>query len=297
MKWINYHHLIYFREIARQGSISRASEALHVGQPALSAQLKKLEDYLGVNLFERKNRKLILTEPGKIALDYAEKIADLGQELLQVFEQKTFTKRINLSVGAVDAIPKHVVSSMMDFVHKKTGCFLSILDGAPQDLLREILSHNLDVLITDSDVITTKVKNLFSKKIIKSKVCAFASKDFANLKNKFPSSLDGAPAILPTIHSRLHRDLEHYFHAHDIIPDKIAESQDSMLQKILASKGDGVIFLPEIAANTLVREKKLIKLGTLSDVFGEYYLIYTKRIIENPALELLIKQEFKKSDF
>ena len=44
MKWLNYHHLIYFKEIANEGRISKASEKLLIGQPALSAQLKQLEE-------------------------------------------------------------------------------------------------------------------------------------------------------------------------------------------------------------------------------------------------------------
>ena len=50
MKWLNYHHLLYFREIAKEGSIAKASEKLLVGQPALSHQLKQLEESLGVLL-------------------------------------------------------------------------------------------------------------------------------------------------------------------------------------------------------------------------------------------------------
>lgn len=294
MKWINYHHLIYFKEIARQGSISKASEILKVGQPALSAQLKKLEEYIGVDLFERKNRSLLLTEPGKMVLEYAEKISDLGQELIQVLEKKTFTKRINLNVGTQDSIPKHLVSNIVDFAHKKSGCFLSILEGAPDYLLRELETHKLDVLITDYNLTNSNSKNLFSKQIIKNPVCAYAAYNFAHLKKKFPASLNDAPSIMPTNHSRLRLDLEHFFHVQDITVDKIGETQDSMLQKILAFKGDGVIFLPQIAAAQYVREKKLLKIGTLRNVFVEYYLIYSKRIIGNQALEYLLKQDFSR---
>ena len=297
MKWINYHHLIYFKEIARQGSISKASEILKVGQPALSAQLKKLEEYIGVNLFERKNRRLILTEPGKVVLEYAEKIADLGQELIQVIEQKTFTQRIHLSVGAVDAIPKHLVSSIVDLAHKKTGCYLTILEGGPSELRRELESHNIDVLISEQELIGEGQGNLFSKKILRSRVHAYATEDFAHLKPRFPESMDGKPCIMPTNHSRLRTELDHFFHVNGIYVDRIAETQDSMLQKILSCKGDGVIFLPELAAHELVKEKKLIKIGSLKGIYVEYFLIYAKKIIENKALNLILKQNFKKMEY
>ena len=65
--WINYHHLLYFKVIAEEGSISRAAQVLRLGQPTLSAQLKQLEEALGVTLFERSHRRLSLSEHGKVA--------------------------------------------------------------------------------------------------------------------------------------------------------------------------------------------------------------------------------------
>jgi LysR family transcriptional regulator, transcriptional activator of nhaA len=76
--WINYHHLFYFKVIAEEGSVSRAAEKLRLGQPTLSAQLRQLEESLGVRLFERRHKKLILTEQGKVALEYSKNIFRTG---------------------------------------------------------------------------------------------------------------------------------------------------------------------------------------------------------------------------
>ena len=89
IKWLNYHHLLYFRTIATEGSISRASEKLSVGQSALSSQLKQLEESIGQQLFQRKGRSLELTEAGKVALEYAEEIFQKGEEFVQIFNNKS----------------------------------------------------------------------------------------------------------------------------------------------------------------------------------------------------------------
>ncbi len=297
MKFINYHHLIYFREIARSGSISKASEVLKVGQPALSFQLKKLEDYLGVELFIRKNRGLFLTEQGKIVLEYAEKINDLGQELAQIVEQKIFTKRIHLKIGVLDSIPKHLTTNIVDFAHKQTGCYLSIMEGTPDYLLRELEAYLIDVFISDHNPLVENSKQIFSKRIIDSPVYAYTSKKLSYLKKNFPHSLNGQPVIFPTHHCKLRTDLEHYFNVNKIYVDPIAEVQDSMFQKILAIKGDGVIFLPNLATSEFEKEKKLIQLGCLKSVYVQYYMIYSKKLIENTALEILINQNYSKIDF
>ena len=64
MAFLNYHHLRYFWAIAQEGNLTRAAERLHLSQSALSVQLRKLEDQLGHALFERENRRLVLTEVG-----------------------------------------------------------------------------------------------------------------------------------------------------------------------------------------------------------------------------------------
>jgi LysR family transcriptional activator of nhaA len=294
MKWINYHHLIYFKEIATLGSISKASEVLKVGQPALSSQLKSLEEYLGIQLFERKNRKLILTDSGKVALEYATKISDLGQELIQVIEDKVFTRELHLSVGALDNIPKNLISEIVDFAHKKTNCFLSIFEGPIDELLREMIMHKIEVLISDHEATSLRNKNIYSKKILSRPIFAYAAPAYKGLRRNFPESLDKAPCIVPTEHSKLRKNIEHFFRINGLRPKFIAETQDTSLQKILAVKGDGVIFLPNFTTKSLIQEKKLIKIGELEQVFSEYYLIYSKRLIENPALDLVIKQNFDK---
>ena len=61
LAWLNYHHLLYFYTVAREGSIARACGVLHLTQPTVSSQLRTLEEALGERLFERRGRGLVLT--------------------------------------------------------------------------------------------------------------------------------------------------------------------------------------------------------------------------------------------
>ncbi|MEO1618193.1 MAG: LysR family transcriptional regulator [Planctomycetota bacterium] len=70
--WLNYHHLLYFWTVAKEGSITLAAEKLHLSQPTLSTQVGKLEKSLGVKLFDRKGRNLVLTDTGQIVYRYAD---------------------------------------------------------------------------------------------------------------------------------------------------------------------------------------------------------------------------------
>jgi len=289
VKWLNYHHLFYFRAIAKEGGIAKAAEKLRLGQPTLSTQLKQLEDALGRPLFERKNRSLVLTEAGKIALDYAENIFRAGDELLQVLEDGAFSGRTDVKIGALDSVPKRLLSSLTRMALKEQNATVSILEGRGDELFRELFAHQLDLIVSNYPPASLEFGRIYSRSIAKVPVVVFGSAAFSGLKKKFPESLDGQPFILPTAHSKLRHDLDHYFKVNRLRVIPIVETQDTSLQKLLGIDGFGLIPLPEFTARDLVGEKKLVKLGTLQDVREEFWLISAARRIENPIAAKIMK--------
>src|SRR3954465_474017 len=108
MDWLNYHHLLYFWRVARAGTISKAAAELRVSPPAISAQLRQLEESLGEKLFERAGRKLELTEAGRMVFDYAEDIFTLGRELVDTMKNRAPGRPLRVDIGVVDVLPKLV---------------------------------------------------------------------------------------------------------------------------------------------------------------------------------------------
>jgi LysR family transcriptional activator of nhaA len=288
MKWLNYHHLIYFREIATCGSISKASEKLLIGQPALSAQLKQLEEELQIGLFERKNRKLVLTDAGKVVLKYADEISKLGQELLQVVQDKSYTTKTNLRIGALDSVPKQIVWEITQKARAFGECFISVIEGSQEELTAELQLRNIDCFISNFSGDVSRDKNMNSKSFVKAPVSIYGSKEFLSLKKNFPKSLSGVPMILPTHHSKLRHDLDDFFELKNIRIVCELETQDTSLMKIFATQSAGLAALPDVAALNLVRDKNLYKIGTLPNIKEEYWVISSKRTIDNPIATNLI---------
>ena len=81
MDWLNYHHLFYFWNVAKEGTVSAAAEQLHVARTTVTAQVRELEKAAGAKLFEKKGRYLELTEFGQQVYRYAEEIFTIGREL------------------------------------------------------------------------------------------------------------------------------------------------------------------------------------------------------------------------
>ncbi len=290
MKWLNYHHLYYFMTIAKEGGIAKAAVKLRLGQPTLSTQLKQLEDILEQPLFERKNRSLLLTEAGKVALQYAEDIFKMGNELIQVLDDKSFTAKTDIKFGCLDSIPKHIILSITTEALKNKDCTVTILEGKGDELFRELFAHQIDLILSNYPPVTSEHGKTYSRSIAKVPVAVFGAPKFSALKKNFPQSLVGQPFIMPTSHSKLRQDLDHYFSVNGLRINTLVETQDTSVQKLLGLEGMGLIPIPEFAAHQLVKEKKLVKIGVLHEVKEEFWLVSAARKIENRIAAKLMKE-------
>ncbi len=105
MPRLNYRHLEYFWHVAREGGVTAASRVLFVGQPAISAQIRKLERALGEDLFDSTGRTKVLTEVGQVVYGYADEIFSMGRDLTDAVHGLPGRGPVRLSVGVVDSIP------------------------------------------------------------------------------------------------------------------------------------------------------------------------------------------------
>ena len=102
---MNYKHLKYFWTVAKEGSIARASERLHITPQTISGQLSLLEESLSVELFVKTGRNIEMTETGRLVLDYADEIFSLGSELEQALKNDSEGRPQQFRVGVADVVP------------------------------------------------------------------------------------------------------------------------------------------------------------------------------------------------
>ncbi len=288
--WINYHHLYYFKTIAEEASVSKAAVKLRLGQPTLSAQLKQFEEALGFKLFERQHKKLILTEQGKVALEYSRNIFKLGSEMIEVLHDRVRPTRPTLCIAALDSMPKQIVLQMVQMALKIAPCHITLLEGRSDELLMELSSHRVDLLLTNFIPTALNSKGLFHRSIAKNRVSFYGAPKFKKLRGGFPKSIIGEPLILPTYDSKLRYDLEHWSQAVSIPLEALSESQDIAVKKLMAISGLGLL---PAAAHTVTRQVlsgELIEIGKLENVHEELFLVTAKRKMENRiAKEIMAK--------
>ncbi len=111
--------LQYFLAVAREGSITGAAERLHMTQPPLSRQLKDLEEELGTQLFLRGNRKITLTEEGKILRKRAEELVALMEKTKAEISQSYNDVTEDIYLGCGESISTSLIASAIQRLHKK----------------------------------------------------------------------------------------------------------------------------------------------------------------------------------
>ena len=151
MNWLNYHHLMYFWTMAREGSVSRAADKLHLSQPTISGQLRQLENAVGCKLYERIGRELRLTDTGKIVYEYAEEIFTTGQELMHRLNGRQTEQSLIFTVGIPDFVSKLIAYRLIEPVfHLSQPVQLVCYEGKLPELLTDLAMHRLDLVLSDS---------------------------------------------------------------------------------------------------------------------------------------------------
>ena len=295
MEWLNYHHLHYFWTVAKEGGLARAAEKLHVSQPSISEQMRKLESALGEKLFQREGRKNKLTEAGQMVLGYAEEIFALGRELTNAVKQRPGAKTLRLNVGIVDSFPKLVTSQILQPVFDLPQTVsLVCREGKLEDLLAQLSAHRLDIVLADEPASSSTQFKTFDHALGSSGIifCAVI-KLAAQLKRNFPKSLNGAPALLPVQNSSLRRSLENWFRERNLKPRAVAECEDLALLKELAATGRGFIAIPEVALDDAMKQYGFREIGRAKGCEIQFHAITTERRIAHPAVAA-ITQNFGK---
>jgi LysR family transcriptional activator of nhaA len=289
MEWLNYHHLLYFWTVAKEGSIAKACEKLHLAQPTISGQLRLLEETLGEKLFARAGRGLALTEVGQMVYRYADEIFSLGRELQDVLKGRPRGRPPRLLVGISDLVPKLIAYRVLQPVlSMPEPVQLVCHEDSPERLLAELAEHRLDVVLSDAPVTSAIRVKAFNHLLGTCGVALFGAPALAaSYHRDFPARLDGAPFLLPAEGTSLRRSLEQWLDSVNIRPRIVGEFKDSALMGTFGQAGAGVFASPR-AIEREVREHYQVRIiGHADQVVERFYAITVERRLKHPAVVTL----------
>ena len=285
MEWLNYHHLLYFWMVAKEGGISRAAAQLHLAQPTLSSQIKKLEKSLGVELFHRIGRSMELTDTGQTVYRYADEIFSLGRELTDTLKGQPTAQRQKLIVGVPDVLPKLVIYQLLKpALALEEQVQLECYEGKLNELLGELALHRIDIVLADSPITPQTHVRAFNHLLGECGVTIFGTAELAKRHRRgFPNSLQNAPMLLPTQNTTLRRGLEHWFDQQEIRPDVRHEFEDSAVLKVFGQAGHGLFAAPTSIEKEVSNQYGVRIVGRIPSVIERFYAITVERRLKHPA--------------
>ncbi|MHB8878421.1 MAG: LysR family transcriptional regulator [Myxococcaceae bacterium] len=289
MDWLNYHHLLYFWVVAKEGSIARATRVLRLAQPTISAQLRTLEGALGERLFERRGRGLALTDTGRTVFRYAEGIFGLGQEMLEVVRGRPAGVPRRLEVGVADVVPKLIAYRLLEpALHMAQPVRLVCREDKPEKLIAALAVNELDVVLSDSPPGPSSRVKAYGHLLGECGVTIFGAKSLAAQYRKgFPRSLEGAPFLMPTDNTTLRRDLDRWLEERSLRPRVLAELEDAALTAVFGQAGVGLFALPGAVEAQAKQQYDVEVVGRLPGVRARFYAISVEKRLKHPAVVAL----------
>lgn len=281
---MDYDQLASFLEVAKLQSFSRAAEKIYRTQPAISAQVRLLEQECGEKLFDRSGKKVSLTQAGEILFRYAQKILDLQKEALQAIAELNQTPRGKLYIGANEATCLYVLpKTFARFRQLYPLVQISIYRNFSHKILQKVQEGAVDLGIVTLPQTATNIEII---PVFRDEVQVVVPKNHPLAKNRSVTIEEVAhhPLILPkTGHTRVVIDrLLRDFRNHVQISMELASVET---QKKFVGAGLGISLInrtyaqPEVAAGLL----KLIPLEG-EKIHRELGLIYRRdRYLSLPA--------------
>jgi LysR family transcriptional activator of nhaA len=286
---LNYHHLRYFWAIAHEGNLTRAAERLHVSASALSTQLRSLEEQLGQQLFERDHKRLVLTEAGRIALEYADAIFRTGDELMDTLQGRGRATRQVLRIGALATLSRNFQIGLLRPFVNRTDIELVVRSGSMRELLAQLDTLALDVVLSNllppTDAETPRISRVLNEQ----PVSLVGRRRPGRRKFRFPDDLRDTPVLLPSLSSELRVAFDLLLAQAGIRPLIVAEVDDMAMLRLLARESPGVTLVPPVVVVDELERGVLVEYCSLPQIRERFYAITRTRRFPNPLVRELLE--------
>ncbi len=284
---LNYHHLRYFQAVAVEGNLTRAAERLNVSQSAVSSQIKLLEDQLGQQLFERRGRALLLTEAGRIALDYANSIFATGDEMLATLKASS-RHRQALRVGSLATLSRNFQLRFLRPLLGRNDVEVILRSGSGGELFNALADLHLDVVLTNQHPPSDTLAAYVVRQLDEQPVSLIATPSIAKGDLTIEQRISQQPVIVSTNGTALRMGFDAITDRLGIRPQIAAEVDDMAMMRLLAREGVGLAVLPPIVVRDELANGDLVECAALPGLVERFYGVTVERKFPNPLLSILM---------
>jgi LysR family transcriptional activator of nhaA len=285
---LNFHHLHYFWRVAKTGHLSRVANEIHVSQSALSSQIRQLEERIGEQLFTRKERRLELTDTGRLVFGYAERIFDQGSELMGRLEGKE-TGQKKIRIGSVSTLSRNYQENWLRPLLSDPELTLSLESGLLEGLLDRLIKHELDIVLANEAVPSNPERPLHCKLLASQVMTVVGATDVWKKKSiESPKELHGIEMALPGTRHATRVQFDALCTSLGAVPKIRAEVDDMAMLRLLTRDSGWLALLPEVVVQDELRSGQLRIVGVLEQLTENFYAITAPHRYQPEALKILI---------
>lgn len=288
---LNYHHLRAFWTVAHEGTITRAAKKHNVAPSALSMQISALEAYLGHPLFERAGRRLVLTEAGAVALNFADAIFTKGDELLGTFGRLEASQLQMLRVGALATLSRNFQLEFLRVPLAAPGVEVIIRSGSLDELLGGLEAYTLDVVLSNIAPPRAKTTRWVVHTIDEQPVSLVGQPHPKRDVGSLEVLLRDEPLVVPSLQSTIRMGFDALANRLGIHPQIVAEVDDMAMLRLVAREHTGLAVVPSIVVKDELDRGTLVELIKLPGLAETFFAITLARSFPNPLLRLVLPRE------
>lgn len=290
MAALNFNHLRYFWAVAHAGGLTRAATRLNLSQSALSVQIQKLEHQLGHPLFERVGRKLVLTEAGQIALDYADTVFAAGEELISTLGDRPVDRLQILRVGALTTLSRNFQMEFLRPLVGRADVELVVRSGTMRELLGQLEAHAIDVVLANSTA-PSDARSPLRNLLLNEQPVSLVGRPRSGRPFRFPDDLATEPLLLPSRDSEIRVAFDRMLETAGIQPVVLAEVDDMAMLRLFAREREGVTLVPPIVVRDELDNGVLVEHCRIPDLNERFYAIVRTRRFPNRLLAELLDRD------
>jgi LysR family transcriptional regulator, pca operon transcriptional activator len=228
---VKFRHLHTFVEVARQKSVVRAAEILHVSQPAVTKTIRELEDALGVSVFEREGRGIRITRYGEVFLRHAGAALTALRQGIDSVSQELFDSAPPVRIGALPTVSTRIMPRAMGlFLAEKTGSRVKIVTGDNAVLMEQLRVGDLDLVVgrlaSPEKMTGLSFEHLYSEQVVFAVRCGHP---LLESKQSVFEGLSDYPVLMPSRGSIIRPSVEQFLIANGVasLPTQVETVSDA----------------------------------------------------------------------
>jgi LysR family transcriptional regulator, transcriptional activator of nhaA len=285
---LNFKHLRYFHAVAHDGNLTSAARRLNVSQSALSTQIRLLEESMGQDLFERRGRRLELTEAGRVALNYADGIFETASEMMATFASGAGQARRHLRIGTVANLSRNFQIGFLAPMLARDDVHLVIRTGSLATLVSALEAHEIDMLLTNRLPFRDSATSWSAHLLDEAPVSLIGHAPMERVGDALADVLSTARLIVPAKDSGVRADFDLLVDRLGILPNIVAEADDMAMLRLLVRTGTGIGLAPPIVVRDELASGILFELMTIPGLSESFYAMVQSRRFQHPLVENLL---------